>query len=270
MNTPKQCPQPGQKSAFSHQKGYNDNDFKSFSDELPPRSNRQNLFRFLLQNRSLFFLIPVGVFLVIGSISLLNASFKSPLENTEALRHAFNGHQNDAPLPDVFHDDLFFGTNEEIQNVSESFSKKGKEALSLISTLESYEDHTLSAPVLFGKYQSMMTAATIISATASDLETQQLWSGLAIGYGQKALTLFPPQNDGQIPNMDEVRAKLLMSMALNFLQGGPVQRAEIIDQYHDISPAYTTTESFRNNKLFKAMERQGIFSLPDFSNELEL
>jgi hypothetical protein len=142
-----------------------------------------------------------------------------------------------------------------------------QEASDWMQQLFLFKNSDLDGEALSKKYLNLMLAATALGAAATESWEQRYWSDLAVGFGETAKT---SAEGAGLQNLDEINARLLVAMALNFYQGSRVDGAILKKHYEAINKMYLFRSGFCQYGIVQALQRVGIIQLPDFPKEVNI
>ena len=143
-----------------------------------------------------------------------------------------------------------------------------REAMLWMSILTSYDDSSLSIEGLMQKFKNMGIASTILSTTANGRLRRKFWSEKAVQFSRHSLGML----EGMMPHPDlgeleEVKTRLLIALALNYYEGGQVQKDEMVELFEKISPPFLIRTGFCNNLVLKSLHGDKIIKLPNYLSE---
>ncbi len=143
-----------------------------------------------------------------------------------------------------------------------------KDAMLWLSLLGSYDDTSLSTEELMLKFKNLSIASTILGTTANATKGRKYWSERAIKYSKRSLGVL----EGMMPDPDageleEVRTRLLIAMALNYYEDGEVRKEEISALFEKISKSFLVRTGFCNNMMLKSLHDDKIIKLPNYLSE---
>lgn len=173
------------------------------------------------------------------------------------------------PLSDAFFKD--FEPNSFMQTAQATTNQELilAEVLDYIQWLQNVDDLGISSEMRVLKYKNLILAATLVSATLEEKTEQQKWSGTAIEFSQIARKTMDEALSGSgnetHEHLEEINTRRLIAMALNYYQQGTVSLADLASQYQVIDKNFLVKSGFCRYKILRALERDGIIQLPDFS-----
>lgn len=144
---------------------------------------------------------------------------------------------------------------------------RSEEASDWMQQLFLFNNSDLDGEALSKKYFNLMLAATALSAESTEDWEQRYWSDLAITYGETAKKASVKAG---LHNLEEINARLLVAMALNFYQGSGVDEAALKKHYELIDKSHLFRSGFCQYSILRALQQDGIIQLPDFPKEINI
>ena len=143
-----------------------------------------------------------------------------------------------------------------------------KDAMLWLSLLGTYNDMSLTTEELMLKFKHLGIASTILGTTANAGQIRKFWSERAIKYSKQSLGVL----QGMMPHPDageleEVKIRLLIAMALNYYENGKVKKEEIESLFEEISKSFLVRTGFCNNMMLRSLHDDKIIKLPNYLSE---
>ena len=213
--------------------------------------------------RTVIFAVPIVLLL---GISIILIEAPSDLHQMEINEAGFF----DKPTPNSFHKNEYqrLVTNETLLSDNQAVAE---EALLWMSVLKSYDELSLSNHGLMMKFKNMGIASTILSMTADGPLRRKYWSEKAIKYSRYALGVLEGMfANPQLSDLEEVKTRLLIAMALNYYEDGETEEKEIVGLFKEISSSFIVRTGFCNNKILKLLHDDKIIELPNHLSRINL